>query len=45
MGFDVLVFIIPGAYADPAKERVNDDGVNTSGTLVNTLHDKLLTTS
>ena len=30
MGFDVLVFIILGAFANPAKERVKDDGVNTS---------------
>jgi THO complex subunit 2 len=30
MGFDVLVFIILGAFANPRKERVKDDGVNTS---------------
>ncbi|KAF8165073.1 transcription factor/nuclear export subunit protein 2-domain-containing protein [Crassisporium funariophilum] len=30
MGFDVLVFIILGALANPDKERVKDDGVNTS---------------
>ena len=29
MGFDVLVFIILNAFADPNKERVKDDGVNT----------------
>ena len=30
MGFDVLVFIILDALANPHKERVKDDGVNTS---------------
>lgn len=49
MGFDVLVFIILGAFANPAKERVKDDGVNTSdwlqSMLVDILRDKLLTTS
>lgn len=30
MGFDVLVFIILEALANPDKERVKDDGVNTS---------------
>ncbi|KAF8639741.1 hypothetical protein AX17_001003 [Amanita inopinata Kibby_2008] len=30
MGFDVLVFIILDALANPQKERVKDDGVNTS---------------
>ena len=30
MGFDVLVFIILDALANPRKERVKDDGVNTS---------------
>lgn len=30
MGFDVLVFIILDALANPNKERVKDDGVNTS---------------
>ncbi|PFH52601.1 hypothetical protein AMATHDRAFT_74079 [Amanita thiersii Skay4041] len=30
MGFDVLVFIILDAFANPRKERVKDDGVNTS---------------
>lgn len=30
MGFDVLAFIILGALSDPNKERVKDDGVNTS---------------
>ena len=30
MGFDVLVFIILGAFSNPAKERVKDDGVNIS---------------
>lgn len=30
MGFDVLVFIILGAFANPDKLRVKDDGVNTS---------------
>jgi THO complex subunit 2 len=30
MGFDVLVFIILGAFANPDKPRVKDDGVNTS---------------
>lgn len=30
MGFDVLIFIILDALANPNKERVKDDGVNTS---------------
>ncbi|KAJ3922736.1 transcription factor/nuclear export subunit protein 2-domain-containing protein [Lentinula edodes] len=30
MGFDVLTFIILDALANPNKERVKDDGVNTS---------------
>ena len=30
MGFDVLVFIILDALSNPRKERVKDDGVNTS---------------
>ena len=30
MGFDVLVFIILNAFANPRKERVKEDGVNTS---------------
>lgn len=30
MGFDVLAFIILGALSNPDKERVKDDGVNTS---------------
>jgi THO complex subunit 2 len=30
MGFDVLVFIILDALANPHKERLKDDGVNTS---------------
>ena len=30
MGFDVLVFVILDAMANPDKERVKDDGVNTS---------------
>jgi THO complex subunit 2 len=30
MGFDVLVFVILDALANPRKERVKDDGVNTS---------------
>jgi THO complex subunit 2 len=30
MGFDVLVYIILDALANPHKERVKDDGVNTS---------------
>ena len=30
MGFDVLIFIILGAFANPVKEQVKDDGVNTS---------------
>ena len=30
MGFDVLVFIILDALANPHRERVKDDGVNTS---------------
>ncbi|KAF7978302.1 hypothetical protein HWV62_899 [Athelia sp. TMB] len=30
MGFDVLVFIILDALANPNKERVKDDGVNTT---------------
>ena len=30
MGFDVLVYIILDALANPNKDRVKDDGVNTS---------------
>jgi THO complex subunit 2 len=30
MGFEVLVFIILDALANPRKQRVKDDGVNTS---------------
>jgi hypothetical protein len=30
MGFDVLVFIILDALANPNKERLKDDGVNTT---------------
>jgi len=30
MGFDVLVFIILDALANPNKDRVKDDGVNTA---------------
>lgn len=30
MGFDVLLFVILDALANPHKERVKDDGVNTS---------------
>lgn len=30
MGFDVLVFIILDALANPDKERLKDDGVNTT---------------
>ena len=30
MGFDVLVYIILDALANPHKDRVKDDGVNTS---------------
>jgi THO complex subunit 2 len=30
MGFDVLVYVILDALANPHKERVKDDGVNTS---------------
>ncbi|KXN87957.1 THO complex subunit 2 [Leucoagaricus sp. SymC.cos] len=30
MGFDVLVFIVLDALANPNKERVKDDGVNTA---------------
>ena len=29
MGFDVLVFIVLNAFANPNKEQVKDDGVNT----------------
>jgi THO complex subunit 2 len=38
MGFDVLVFIILDAFANPNKERVKDDGVNTSDWLQSKLH-------
>lgn len=37
MGFDVLVFIILDALANPKKERLKDDGVNTSDWLQSTL--------
>ena len=30
MSFDILVFVILDALANPDKERVKDDGVNTS---------------
>jgi THO complex subunit 2 len=30
MGFDVLVYVILDAFANPNKERVKEDGVNTS---------------
>ena len=30
MSFDVLVFVILDALANPDKERVKDDGVNTT---------------
>jgi THO complex subunit 2 len=30
MGFEVLVFVILDALASPHKERVKDDGVNSS---------------
>ena len=30
MGFDVLVFIILDALANPDKDRLKDDGVNTT---------------
>ncbi|KAF7355034.1 THO complex subunit 2 [Mycena sanguinolenta] len=30
MGFDILVFIVLDALANPNKDRVKDDGVNTS---------------
>ena len=36
MGFDVLVYIILDAFANPHKERVKDDGVNTSDWLQST---------
>ena len=36
MGFDVLVYIILDALANPHKERVKDDGVNTSDWLQST---------
>ena len=38
MGFDVLVFIILSALANPDKERVKDDGVNTSDWLQSKLN-------
>jgi THO complex subunit 2 len=37
MGFDVLVYIILDALANPHKERVKDDGVNTSDWLQSAL--------
>ena len=36
MGFDVLVYVILDALANPHKERVKDDGVNTSDWLQST---------
>jgi THO complex subunit 2 len=36
MGFDVLVFIVLDALANPMKARVKDDGVNTSDWLQST---------
>ncbi|KAF5393664.1 hypothetical protein D9757_000298 [Collybiopsis confluens] len=35
LGFDVLIFVILDAMANPNKERVKDDGVNTSDWLLN----------
>lgn len=37
MGFDVLVFIILDALANPNKERLKDDGVNTTDWLQSAL--------
>jgi len=37
MGFDVLVFVILDAFANPNKARVKDDGVNSSDWLQSTL--------
>lgn len=34
MGFDVLLFVILDALANPNKERVKEDGVNTSDWLL-----------
>ncbi|KIK65595.1 hypothetical protein GYMLUDRAFT_70692 [Collybiopsis luxurians FD-317 M1] len=34
LGFDVLIFVILDAMANPNKERVKDDGVNTSDWLL-----------
>ena len=36
MGFDVLVYVILDALANPNKDRVKDDGVNTSDWLLST---------
>jgi THO complex subunit 2 len=41
MGFDVLVFIILDALANPHRERVKDDGVNTSDWLQSTHEDPI----
>lgn len=38
MGFDVLVFVILDALANPTKPRVKDDGVNTADWLQSVLH-------
>ena len=38
MGFDVLVYIILDALANPNKDRVKDDGVNTSDWLQSAYH-------
>ena len=38
MGFDVLLFVIMDAFANPNKERVKDDGVNTSDWLQSRLY-------
>lgn len=37
MGFDVLVFIILDALANPNKERLKDDGVNITDWLQSAL--------
>ena len=38
MGFDVLIFVILDAFANPDKERVKDDGVNIMDWLQSMVH-------
>ena len=43
MGFDVLLFVILDALANPNKDRVKEDGVNTSDWLLSTCFHSVFT--